>query len=112
MPNCANSDVLQMLRVIAKIFYKSNQYLSCPYLMVDNNLEPWIQFFKTMLDMPPPGQECVKTDDYQAARQMNRTLFWKTKGRIAKTCWRMFVEYSDPNKVEDKAVVRGFSADF
>lgn len=80
--------------------------------MVDNNMEPWILFFKTLLDMPPPGKEGVKTEEYDQARNLNRTLFWKTKGRVAKTCFRMFIEYADPNKVEDKPIVRGFSTEF
>ena len=73
-------------------------------------MEPWILFFKTLLDMPPPGDEGVKTEEYDVARNLNRSLFWKTKGRVAKTCFRMFCEYADPNKVEDKPMVKDFSS--
>ena len=35
----------------------------CPFLMQDNNLDPWIQFFKTILDMPVPESFKSFTND-------------------------------------------------
>jgi hypothetical protein len=43
-----------MLYLICKIFYVSNQLYICPFLVVDSNLEPWIAFFKTLMDRPLP----------------------------------------------------------
>ena len=54
--NKENLDALYMLHLICKVFYVSNQLQMCPYLMQDNNLDPWIQFFKTILDMPCPPE--------------------------------------------------------
>ena len=47
-------DALYMLHLICKVFYVSNQLQICPYLMEENTLDPWVQFFKTILDLPVP----------------------------------------------------------
>ena len=49
-----NPDALQMLHRICKIFYAGNHMQMCPFLMKDKNLDPWILFFKTILDMECP----------------------------------------------------------
>jgi hypothetical protein len=43
-----------MLFLICKIFYVSNQLYICPFLTEDHNLDPWIAFFKTLMDRPMP----------------------------------------------------------
>jgi hypothetical protein len=40
-----NEEALQMLYLICKIFYISNQLYMCPYLAQDSTLDPWIKFF-------------------------------------------------------------------
>jgi hypothetical protein len=40
--------------LICKIFYVSNQLYICPFLTEDHNLDPWIAFFKTLMDRPAP----------------------------------------------------------
>lgn len=58
-----NEDALYMLHLICKVFYVSNQLQMCPYLMEGSNLDPWVQFFKTILDMPcPPHLSAVTTN--------------------------------------------------
>jgi len=61
--NKENQDALYMLHLICKVFYVSNQLQMSPYLMTGENLAPWIQFFKTILDMPCPENLSQKTDD-------------------------------------------------
>ena len=45
-----------MMHLVCKVFYVSNQLQVCPYLMQDNNMDPWVQFFKTILDMKMPQE--------------------------------------------------------
>lgn len=61
--NKENNDALYMLHLICKVFYVSNQLQMCPYLMEGDNLDPWIQFFKTIMDMPCPPELCSPTED-------------------------------------------------
>jgi len=49
--NKENVDALFMMHLVCKVFYVSNQMVVCPYLMEGSNLDPWIQFFKTIIDM-------------------------------------------------------------
>ena len=56
MTNKENSDALMILHLICKVFFKSNYLKVCPCLMKDGALDPWIQFFKTILDMPTPAE--------------------------------------------------------
>lgn len=58
-----NPDALYMLHLICKVFYVSNQLQICPYLMEENNLDPWVQFFKTILDMDTPPDLVNSTSD-------------------------------------------------
>jgi hypothetical protein len=52
--NKENTDALYMLHLVCKVFYVGNQLQMCPYLMEGDNLDPWIMFFKTILDMECP----------------------------------------------------------
>lgn len=40
--NVDSEQALEVLSLICKIFYVSNQLYMCPFLTVDNNLDPWI----------------------------------------------------------------------
>jgi len=61
--NKENQDALYMLHLICKVFYVSNQLQMCPFLMEGTNLDPWVQFFKTIIDMPVPEELGSTTDD-------------------------------------------------
>jgi len=52
--NKENDDALYMLHLICKVFYVSNHLQMSPYLLVVSQIDPWIKFFKTILDMPCP----------------------------------------------------------
>lgn len=70
--NRDNEDALYMLHLVVKVFYKSNQLQVCPYLMEDNILDPWIEFFKTILDMPTPENLVAPTDNNDEIVQRNK----------------------------------------
>ena len=63
MANKDNQDALYMLHLICKVFYVSNQLQMTPYLMENDQLQPWFQFFKEILDMPCPPDLCSPTEE-------------------------------------------------
>ena len=63
--NTGDQNALYMLHLICKVFYVSNQLSVCPFLMEENNLDPWILFFKTILDLPAPPALTSPTTDPQ-----------------------------------------------
>lgn len=75
-------------------------------------MDPWIQFFKTILDMPTPEE--IKTPTYVTddilARDKN--IFWKIKGICSKLTYRIMVKYGNPSIVEDKVLIKSFSNNF
>ena len=83
-----------------------------PYLMENNNLDPWIQFFKTILDMPAPPDLANVVEDVQEVQQRDKCIFWKIKGITAKLTYRIFVKYGNPSIVEDTTLIKSFSSHF
>ena len=61
----ANEDSFHMLYLVCKIFYVVNHLRMCPHLMQTepDRLGPWMQFFKSILDMPIPAVLGSFTDD-------------------------------------------------
>ena len=45
---------LALLHMVCKVFYVANQLYICPMLKNEGALGPWMQFFKYVLDCPPP----------------------------------------------------------
>jgi hypothetical protein len=84
----------------------------CPYLMEENNLDPWILFFKTILDMPCSPALSSVTDSTLEIQRRDKSIFWKIKGITAKITYRVFVKYGDPVIVENKPHIKTFSKNF
>jgi hypothetical protein len=110
--NKENTDALYMLHLICKVFYVSNQLQMCPYLMEGDNLDPWIMFLKTIMDMPCPDDLCAPTSDTAETVARDKSIFWKIKGIAAKITYRVFVKYGDPETVEDTTIIKSFSNNF
>jgi hypothetical protein len=108
--NRENEDALYMLHMICKVFYVSNQMKMSPYLMQANNLDPWIMFFKTILDMECPESLKTPTESTVEIQARDKSIFWKIKGITAKITYRVFVKYGDPIIVEEGA--RAFADNF
>lgn len=49
--NLDNEIALRILHLICKIFYVSNQLQLAPWLMQPGTINPWMHFFKSLLDM-------------------------------------------------------------
>ena len=80
--------------------------------MGENALDPWIQFFKTLLDMDVPGELASFTEDIDEIERRNKTIFWRIKGIAAKTSFSMFLNYGNPEKVENDPEIKAFAAKF
>ena len=70
--------------------------------MADGILDPWVQFFKTILDMPCPPNLSSSTESTIEIDRRNKEIFWKIKGITAKTTYRMFMKYGDSKVVNQK----------
>ena len=110
MPNKENSDVLYILYLISKIFFECGQLELSLYLMQERVLEPWINFFKTILDMEVPEHLSNAVEDADEIRRRDETIFWKIKAIVAKITHKLFLKYSDPRFYdEDRAIIRNFA---
>jgi len=74
-------------------------------MMGESILDPWVQFFKTILDMPCPPELSSVTESTDEITRRNKEIFWKIKGITAKTTYRMFMKYGDPSTVDQKSDV-------
>jgi hypothetical protein len=65
------------------------------------NLDPWIVFYKTIIDRPVPPELEAKTEDMHEIEERDKHIIWKTKGIASKTTYRMFSKYGNPKFVDD-----------
>lgn len=77
--------------------------------MEAGNLDPWVQFFKAILDMECPANLSDKTEDFDEINKREKNIFWKLKGITAKLTYRIFVKYGNPSIVEEKPQIQAFS---
>lgn len=110
--NRDNPDALYMMHLVCKVFYVSNQLQVCPYLMEENALDPWIMFFKTILDMPIPDSLRSVTNETEEIIARDKSIFWKIKGITSKLTYRIQIKYGNPTIVEDKPLIKSFSNNF
>ena len=94
----------EVLYLIAKIFYLSNQLYITPFLAQNSgvNLDPWIQFFKTLMDRPVPAALESLTEDMDEIEKRDKIICWKIKGIAGQTTYRMFSKYGNPKYAEEK----------
>jgi hypothetical protein len=68
----------------------------CPFLTEGNNIDPWVVFFKTILDRPVPAELESFVEDMNEIEERDKHIIWKTKGIAAKTTYRLFSKYGNP----------------
>lgn len=66
-----------------------------------NNIDPWIQFYKTLLDKPTPNELESFVEDMDTIEERDRSLHWKIKGIAAKTTYRLFSKFGNPTYVDE-----------
>ena len=110
--NIGNTDALYMMHLVCKVFYVCNQLQVCPHLMENNNLDPWVEFFKTILDMKVPEDLKTVTNDTNEIHRRDKSIFWKIKGIASKLTYRIFIKYGNPTIVEDKVIIKNFANNF
>lgn len=94
----------EILYTIAKIFYLANQLYICPFLAENAgaNLEPWIGFFKNLMDRQLPSELDSPVEDMDEIERRDKHICWKTKGVAAQTTYRMFSKYGNPKHADEK----------
>jgi hypothetical protein len=97
-----SASAYQMLYLISKIFYITNQLYVCPYLMEGDNLQPWILFFKSLMDRPLQAELEAPTEDMDEIETRDKNICWKTKGVAFQTTYRLFSKYGNPKHCDDK----------
>jgi importin-7 len=99
-----NEKAYQVVYLISKIFYLSNQLYICPYLAENQgaNLEPWILFFKTIMDRALPTELDSPNEDMDEIERRDKHICWKTKGVAGQTTYRLFSKYGNPKFADDR----------
>jgi len=64
-----------------------------PYLMNVDNLKPWMEFFKSILDNDVPEELAQPTDEAEKIAKNDSSIHWKIKGIAAKTVYKILVKY-------------------
>lgn len=96
----------EVLYLISKIFYLSNQLRLNPFFMQNSgaNLDPWIMFFKTVLDKPVQPELESAIEDMDEIEKRDKHIIWKAKGVAAKVTYRLYSKYGNPKYVEDQDI--------
>lgn len=105
-------DALHMLHLVAKIFYKANHLFLAPSLLVGDQIDVWINLFKSLLDMPIPPELLTKTDDADQIMAKNKNIYWKIKSYAGRISYRLFAKYADLDYVESKPEQQAFAQKF
>ena len=66
-----------------------------------NNIDPWMQFFKTLMDRPIPPELESPTEDPEVIEERDKHLIWKVRGIATKTTYRLFSKFGNPTYVDD-----------
>ena len=98
--NVESDFALEVLYLVCKIFYTSNQLYLCPFMTENHCLDPWIQFFKSVMDRPAPPELESFIEEMHAIEQRDKHIFWKIKGIAARITYRLFSKYGNPKIVE------------
>lgn len=75
-----------------------------------NNLDPWVLFFKTIIDRANPPELDSQIEDMHDIEERDKHIIWKTKGIACKVTYRLFSKYGNPKFVDEK--FEGFSKKF
>lgn len=72
LKNTGNETALRILHLICKVFYVSNQLVITPMLTKPGALDPWMTFFKTLLDMEIPQELCSFNEDKDVIKSRDK----------------------------------------
>ena len=66
----------------------------CPFLRENNQLTPWIQMFKILLDQPLPENLESPTEDIDEIVSRDKNIRWKLKAQTARVTFRLFSKFA------------------
>ena len=58
--------------------------------MEGNNLDPWMQFFKSLLDRPMPAELENYVEEMSEVEMRDKHILWEIKGVAARMTYRVF----------------------
>lgn len=100
--NQGNESALKILYYIVKIFYVSNQLQVLDQLQKESAMEPWIQFFKAIMEMEAPEHLKSFTEDMETIGERDSHIFWKIKAVAARYIYRLFYKYGRLDRLHNK----------
>jgi hypothetical protein len=83
------------------VFYVGNQLVIAPFLTAEGALDPWLTFFKTLMDMPLSTELTSFIEDTDLIQARDKCIHWKIKGVAAKITYRLFSKYGNPIYAQD-----------
>lgn len=99
--NLENEIALRILHLICKIFYVSNQLQLATFLLEPGTIDPWIMFFKSLLDQPITGGLDTFSENIEEIATRDKSIQWKIKGIVAKLTYRLFSKFGNPKTSSD-----------
>lgn len=111
LPNKENPGCLKMLYLLCKVFFKCNQIRISTHLRPKSAIDPWVNLFKTILDMPLPAELASQTQDQNEIIKRDKTIFWKIKGYAAKISNRLLIK-TEPSRLNNCGAIDNFEENF
>ena len=81
----------------------------CPYFIKKDIIDPWMQFFIDILDLPLPESLVTLTNDADEIVHRNDNILWKMKGIAGEITQKIFRRYRDPREFENLSNNQNFS---
>ena len=101
--NVETQTAYEVLYMVTKIFYRSNNISLCPFFSSGSTIEPWIHFFKTLLDRPVPADLDSFTEDVLVLEARDKHIVWKTKGAAARVTEKLYHKYGNPQLLVEES---------
>lgn len=67
-----------------------------------NNIDPWMQLFKTIMDRPMPAELETPIEDVDTIEEREKNILWRLKGISFKITYRLFSKFGNPTYVDEK----------
>lgn len=72
--------------------------------MESHNIDPWMQFFKSLLDRPMPAELETFIEEMTEIELRDKHILWEIKGLAARMTYRVFQKYGNPTHVEEEHI--------
>lgn len=97
-----NEEALHIFHLICKVFYAANQLQVVPGLKEVDKLKPWLEFFKTMMELNVPEALGSPEEDMNIIADRDKSYLWKIKGMACRITYRLFSKYGKPEYIVEQ----------